>query len=67
MWHGVGHGYAPILGGGLVVVAAAASVARMAYVYRRERHRGPSRQLLIVVAIWFLISYGFMAFVIQPL
>jgi hypothetical protein len=50
----------------IVLVATVLSVLGMRYVYRLERHHVPSTKVLVAMAIWFLLTYGFMAFVIQP-
>jgi hypothetical protein len=50
----------------LVLVVTALSLWLTNYAYTRERHRRPSTTVLVIVTAWFLVSYGFMAFLVIP-
>lgn len=56
----------PLLAAVLVVLATAGSVTLIAYVHGQERHRAFTTPELIVLVVWFLATYGFMAFVVVP-
>lgn len=50
----------------LAVLATAASVLLVRYVYRRERHHATSLQSSVILAAWFLVSFTVMAFLVRP-
>lgn len=56
----------PLLAALLVVAASAVSVVLIWYVYGEERHRLLSRTKLAVLTLWFLGSYGVIAFLVIP-
>ena len=55
----------PIPAALVVVVAAAASVGLVWYIYRREVRKPPSGWLLVIVGLWFLVSFGLTTFLIR--
>lgn len=56
----------PVLAALIVVAATAVSVVLIRYVYGEEQHRRLSRTKLVMVTLWFLGSYGVIAFVVIP-
>lgn len=50
----------------LVLVGTFASLALIRLVYQLERNHPPRLRILVVVGIWFLATYTFMAFAIRP-
>jgi hypothetical protein len=49
-----------------IVLATGASLVLMRYVYRLERHHPPTARVQVLVGVWFLATYGLMAFAIRP-
>jgi hypothetical protein len=56
----------PVLAALIVVAATAVSVLLIRFVYGEEQHRRLSRPKLMLVTLWFLASYGVIAFVVLP-
>lgn len=56
----------PFVAAVLVVLATAGSVWLVSRVHGAERHRALTTAQLVVVTVWFLLSYGFMAFLVVP-
>jgi len=56
----------PVLAIILVIVAAALSVLLITKLYASEEHRTMRPWTMVLVALWFLITYGVMAFAVIP-
>jgi hypothetical protein len=56
----------PLAAAVLVALATAGSVWLVSRVHGRERHRSLTVSQLVVVTVWFAVSYGFMAFLVIP-
>lgn len=50
----------------IVLACTAATVAVVRWAYGREMHKKPSRQLVALITLWFLIVYAFTVFVVDP-
>lgn len=56
----------PLLAAVIVVAAAAASVFLIRYIHGEERHHVLTRPKLVLITVWFLVSYGVTAFLVIP-
>jgi hypothetical protein len=56
----------PLLAALIVVVATAVSVLLVQFIYGEERHRVFTRPKVVLVTLWFLVSYGGIAFLVIP-
>jgi hypothetical protein len=56
----------PVLAALVVVAATTISVVLVRYVYGEERHRRLPRTKLVMITLWFLASYGVIAFLVIP-
>lgn len=55
-----------LVAGFVVTLASVLTVAVIRALYRNEVRHAASRRLLLILFMWFVVTYGFMAFVIDP-
>lgn len=56
----------PWLAGALVVFATVLSDFLIVWLHRGETGRAIGRRTLSLLTLWFLLSFGFMAFLVSP-
>jgi len=56
----------PLLAGLLVIAATAISVALVAYLHNQEARRPFTWLQLLWLTLWFLVTFGLMAFLVIP-